>query len=114
MNLEVEKMAVIVPKRQKYFIPLERKRGRARRNKYDILAGILAACDKYPRTQTWLLGHLGLSTSMTKNSLRFLAAAKLIKETHPIGVRTTKYKITRKGENALKTYIVLTTRYFST
>ena len=107
-------MTIIVPKKQKYFIPLERTRGRARRNKYDILAGILAGCNKYPRTQTWLSGHLGLSTSNTKNSLRFLAAAKLIKETHPIGMRTTKYKTTRKGENALKTYVFLTTRYFST
>jgi len=107
-------MTVLVPKRQKYLISLKGTRERVRRNKYDILAGILAACNKYPRTQTWLLGYLGISTSMAKNSLRFLVVAKLIKETRPMGMRTTNYKTTRKGENALKTYLVLKTRYFST
>jgi len=114
MNFKGERITILVPKRQKYFISQKRTRERVRRNKYDILAGILAACNKYPRTQSWLLGYLGISTNMAKNSLRFLVAAKLLKDTKPAGMRATKYTTTRKGENALETYFVLTKRYFST
>ena len=112
MNLEGEKMTTSLSKRQNFFVPLERTQRIARRNKYDVLAGILAACNKYPRTQHWLLGHLRLSSSMGRNRLRFLVSAKLLEATKPPGMRATKYKTTRKGKNALKTYIVLTTRYF--
>jgi len=106
-------MTISISKRQKYYIPLERIQGITRRNKYDILANILAACINYPRTQSWLIGHLRLSTSLAKNNLSFLVAAKLIEANKPPGMRATKYTTTRKGKNALEKYVVLTKRYFS-
>ena len=84
---------------------------RSNRNKYDILALILAACRKRPRTQSWLIGHLGLSTSSAKNFLNFLVAAKLIEADKPQGKKT--YSTTADGKKALRHYVVLTTQYFS-
>lgn len=111
--LSVRQMTVSVSKRQKYSILLERTQKITRRNKYDIFANILAACIKCPRTQSWLIGHLRLSTSLAKSSLRFLVAAKLIEATKTLGMRATIYATTRKGKNALEKYAILTTRYFS-
>lgn len=106
-------MTMNVSKRQEYYVLLERTLGITRRNKYDILANILAACVKYPRTQSWLIGHLRLSTGMAKSSLNFLVAANLIEATKSPGMRAVKFKTTMKGKNALEKYVALTTQYFS-
>ena len=82
-----------------------------RRNKYDILAVILVACRKRPRTQSWLISHLGLSTSSAKRNLNFLVNARLIEANNPQGLKT--YITTADGKKALKHYVVLTTQYFS-
>ncbi len=99
--------------RQELYVPLERTRFLRRRSKYDILAEILAACKKQPRTQSWLLVHLRLSTCSAKNYLGFLLAARLVDADKTQGHRTTTYATTVNGEKALENYIILTTRYFS-
>jgi predicted transcriptional regulator len=106
-------MSATIPDRQNRHIPIERTRLLRRRNKYDILAEILAACKKRPRTQSWLLSHLRLSTSLAKSSLSFLAAAKLIEANKPGGLRAPTYTTTADGKKALKNYAILTTQYFS-
>jgi predicted transcriptional regulator len=95
---------------QNLLMSAERTQLPRRRNKYDILAVILAACKKRPRTQSWLIGHLGLSTSSAKFFLNFLVAVKLIETNKPHGQKT---YTTTDGKKALKDYIVLTTQYFS-
>ena len=84
---------------------------RSNRNKYDTLALILTACRKLPRTQSWLIGHLGLSTSSAKKYLNFLLATKLIEANNHQEQKT--YSTTTEGKKALRHYVVLTTQYFS-
>jgi predicted transcriptional regulator len=96
---------------QNLLISTEKTQLLRRRNKYDILAVILAACRKRPRTQSWLIGHLGLSTSSAKKNLNFLVDARLIEANKPHGQKT--YITTADGKKALKHYVVLTTQYFS-
>jgi predicted transcriptional regulator len=106
-------MSAINPNRQELCFPLERTRFLRRRNKYDIFAEILAACKKQPRTQSWLLSHLRLSTNSAKNYLEFLSTARLIDANKTQGQRTTTYTTTTNGKQALENYMILTTRYFS-
>ena len=104
-------MSATIAKRQKFLTTAERTQLQRRRNNYDILAMILGACKKRPRTQSWLISNLRLSTSSAKNYVGFLVAAKLIEASKPQGRRN--YKITADGEKALKYYTILTTQYFS-
>ena len=106
-------MPTIIQNRQKFYVPIVKTRLTRRRNKYDILAEILATCKKRPRTQSWLLAHLRLSTSSGKNYIGFLVATKLIEANKPQGLRSTTYKTTAKGKKALRKYNILTTQYFS-
>jgi predicted transcriptional regulator len=99
--------------RQEIYIPLERNRFIRRRNKYDILAEILAACKKQPRTQSWLLAHLRLSTTSAKEYVGFLLASRLLDANETQNHRTTTYTTTATGKKALENYITLTTYYFS-
>ena len=103
--------ATIIPYEQKFLISPEKSQLLRRRNKYDILAAILTACRKQQRTQSWLIRHLGLSTSSAKFFLSFLVAAKLV-EVNKSQVQKT-YTTTAYGKKALRHYVVLTTRYFS-
>jgi predicted transcriptional regulator len=77
--------------RQEIYVPLERTRFIRRRNKYDILAEILAACKKQPRTQSWLLTHLRLSTSSAKEYVGFLLASRLLDANETEQHKTTIY-----------------------
>jgi predicted transcriptional regulator len=99
--------------RQEIYVPLEKNRFVRRRNKYDILAEILAACNKQPRTQSWLLTHLRLSTSSAKEYVGFLLAARLLDANETENHRTTTYTTTENGKKALENYTTLTTNYFS-
>ena len=94
-------------------IPLQSIRLPNRRNKYDILAEILAACKKSPRTKSWLLNHLRLSTSSLKKSLSFLITAKLL-EVQSQNNRVLIYKTNAKGKEAIEAYTTLATQYFTT
>lgn len=84
-----------------------------RRTKYDVWAEILKSCTTMARTQSWLLVKLRLTTTTVKDSLNFLATAKLIEAVEEPKVSGTKYKTTAKGQQALKVYQHLVTRYFS-
>jgi len=109
----VKKMSATIPYEQNPLIcTTEKTQLLRRRNKYDMLALILAACKKQPRTQSWLIAHLGLSTRSAKNFLRFLVAARLIEAHKPQGGKK-NYITTADGKKALKHYVVLTTQYFS-
>jgi predicted transcriptional regulator len=99
--------------RQEIYVPLERTRFIRRRNKYDILAEILAACKKQPRTQSWLLTHLRLSTSSAKEYIGFLLASRLLDANETEQHRTTTYTTTATGKEALENYTTLTAYYFS-
>jgi predicted transcriptional regulator len=99
--------------RQEIYVPLEKNRFVRRRNKYDILAEILAACKKQPRTQSWLLTHLRLSTSSAKEYVGFLLAARLLDANETENHRTTTYTTTENGKKAVENYTTLTTNYFS-
>jgi predicted transcriptional regulator len=99
--------------RQEIYVPLERTRFIRRRNKYDILAEILAACKKQPRTQSWLLTHLRLSTSSAKEYVGFLLASRLLDANETEQHKTTIYTTTEDGKKALENYTTLTTYYFS-
>ena len=109
----VRSMSATSSKRQEFCFPLERTRFLRRRNNYDIFAEILAACKKQPRTQSWLLSHLRLSTNSAKNYLEFLLTARLIDANKTQGHRTTTYATTANGKKALDNYLILTTHYFS-
>jgi predicted transcriptional regulator len=107
-------MSATIHDKQNFHIPLEGTRLLSRRNKYDILADILAACKKLPRTKSWLLTHLRLSTSLAKKSLSFLVAAKLLEVSQSQNRRSFSYKTTARGKKALEVYATLATQYFST
>jgi len=109
--LKRDKMTTIVENRQKFYVPLAKTGSLYRRNRYDILAEILATCEERSRTQSWLLTHLRLSTSSGKNCIRFLIDAKLL-EDKPNGSSLTYYTTTAKGNRALRKYKNLTTKYF--
>ena len=81
------------------------------RNKYDILALILDSCRKQPRSQSWLVRHLGIPSSSAKKFVNFLIAAKLIEANKRQEQKT--YTTTARGKKALKHYIALTAQYFS-
>lgn len=105
-------MTTVVETKQKIFLP-EVKTGLSfRRNRYDILAEILVACEERPRTQSWLLAHLGLSTSSGKSCIDFLVDAKLLEETKHIGSIAISYTTTARGNKALRVYNILTNKYF--
>ena len=103
--------AAIIPYEQNLLVSTEKTQLLRRRNKYDILAVILTACRNRPRTQSWLIRHLGLSTSSAKFFLSFLVASKLV-EVKKSQVQKT-YTTTANGKKALRHYVVLTTQYFS-
>jgi predicted transcriptional regulator len=104
-------MSTTIAYEQNLFIFKERMQLLRRRNKYDILALILSACRKQPRTQSWLVRHLGLSTSSAKKFVNFLRDAKLIEANKHQEQKT--YATSAKGKKALKHYIALTAEYFS-
>jgi len=101
----------IIPCEQNLLISAEKTQLLRRRNKYDILAVILETCRKRPRTQSWLIRHLGLSTSSAKFFLNFLISAKLIEANKLQDQKI--FTTTADGKKALRHYVILTTQYFS-
>jgi predicted transcriptional regulator len=82
------------------------------RNKFEIWSEILEACNKVPRTQSWLLRELRLKTSSVKNSISFLIERELIYQVEVEKYNTVAYLITDKGKEALRNYYTLITKYF--
>lgn len=105
-------MTTLIEDKQKLCELLEKKELSHRRNRYDILAEILLACEEQPRTQSWLLTHLRLSTSSGKKFIDFLVVTGLLEIEKPDGPDSILYTITVRGLEALRIYYILTKEYF--
>lgn len=105
-------MTKAVENRQEFYMPVLKTRLKHRRNKYDILAEILSACKEQSRTQSWLLMNLGLSTRLGRNCIDFLVDTNLLERSKITGSSPISYAITVKGNEALRIFKILTTRYF--
>jgi predicted transcriptional regulator len=105
-------MTTVVEDRQNFCAPIVKTELKNRRNRYDILAEILAACGNQPRTQSWLLSNLGLSTWLGKGCIGFLVDTNLLEKTMREGSRSISYVVTSKGNEALRIYNILTSKYF--
>ena len=106
-------MTTLVEDKQKLCVLFEKKELLYRRNRYDILAEILVACEERPRTQSWLLTHLRLSTSSGKKFIDFLVATDLLEIEKPDESGSILYAITVRGLEALRIYYILTKEYFA-
>ena len=94
------------------YTPQKVQRKQVRRSKFEIWAELLEACARTPRTQSWLLRRVGLKTQAVKEALDFLVTASLI-ENHPSADSDLgTFQTTEKGEEALKQYYDLVTKYF--
>lgn len=83
-----------------------------RRNKFEIWSEILESCNRIPRTQSWLLRELRLKTSVIKESLLFLTERNLIYKVDEENYNTIAYSTTDRGQEALRNYYNLITKYF--
>ncbi|MFX0039173.1 MAG: winged helix-turn-helix domain-containing protein [Promethearchaeota archaeon] len=88
------------------------KNNSTRRNKFEIWSEILEACNRVPRTQSWLLRELRLKTSAIKESLLFLMERELIYQVDEENSGVIGYLATDKGKEALRNYYNLITKYF--
>lgn len=89
------------------------KTGSFRRNKFEIWSEILEACNRVPRTQSWLLRELRLKTSSIKEALGFLMERELVNQVDEDNYNTIAYLTTVKGKEALRSYYNLITKYFN-
>jgi len=70
----------------------------------------MESCLRTPRTQTWLLREIRLKTQVIKETLQFLLVRHLIEQIDDNDV--TKYRTTKKGEEALLKYYNLISDFF--
>ena len=105
-------MTTTVENRQEFYLPAVKTRLKRRRNKYDILAEILSACEEQSRTQSWLLIKLGLSTRLGRSCIDFLVDTNLLERNKITESSPISYGTTVKGNKALRIFKILTTRYF--
>ena len=86
--------------------------GRNRRSKSAILAEVLESCVVQPRTQTWLLRKVGLTTAIIQRVVKFLVHADLLLESNNLATGNIEYRTTVKGKEALAQYLLLMTKFF--
>ncbi|HMF30856.1 MAG TPA: winged helix-turn-helix domain-containing protein [Candidatus Lokiarchaeia archaeon] len=94
--------------------PLERNPATGpRRNRFEIWAGVLEACARTGRTQSWLLQRLSVKTSAIKDSLGFLLERGLIEKNNDSdGGDKVTYLTTARGMEALLAYYKLVNEFF--
>ena len=105
-------MTTLIEAKQKYCIFPEKNGLAHRRNRYDILAEILVACEEQVRTQSWLLSHLRLSTSLGKRCIDYLVDTNLLEIEKLEELASISYVTTVRGLEALRIYYILTNDYF--
>ena len=83
----------------------------SRRNKFEIWSEVMESCLRTSRTQTWLLRKIRLKTAAIKEILEFLLSRRLIEQIDEAD--GSKYRTTKKGEQALMQYYNLINDFFN-